>query len=208
MALAVEEPPVQVFSERDGRIVLEAEDAQEMKGYTVATDADAVGGAYAVSGSKLTFRVFVLSRGRWTMHLRCKAKDDHGNSCYLKVNGRAVQAPPGIEHHTGVIQTQIGAWGWFTKWRETPNISVTVDLEPGFNELEFSPREPQQVDRIVLRLGSFGKWPKIGFKFQGQGPAATPHFMSVPWPQDGDRELQQLTYQVRGGQLGPVIRAW
>ena len=160
--------------------------------------------ANMISGSQLTFRVLVLSRGRWTMHLRCKAKDDHGNSCFIKVDGRSIQAPPGIKHHTGVIQTQIGSWGWFTKWRESPNIPITLDLEPGIRELTFSPREPQQLDRIVLRRG-----PVKGNAFgglKGIGPDATPHVIDFPWPGVEDKELAKLVYEAYCGELYSVIR--
>ena len=86
------------------------------------------------------------------MHLRCKAKDDHGNSCYIKVDGRPIQAPWHQASYRGYSDAN---WrlGVGLRNGEIPNIPVTIDLEPGIRELTFSPREPQQIDRIVLRRG-------------------------------------------------------
>ena len=44
--LTATEIPIQLFAERDGLIVMEAEQAQEMKGYTVGEDTNAAGGKY------------------------------------------------------------------------------------------------------------------------------------------------------------------
>jgi len=181
--------------------VIEAEQAHDLGGYQIEEDAGASGGAYVQSGGSVRYRILVESRGRWRLNLRTKAADDHGNSCYLTVDDRRIAAPPGIEHHHSVIQTTIGKWGWMCKWRESASVPITVDLTPGVHEISFSPREPQQLDKIVFQLGPGPGGTKGGLS--GQGPTAKPHLLELPDAEDA--ATARLVQHARAGQVGRVL---
>lgn len=162
-----------LFTERNGMITIEAEQANRAVGFS-AIDSPSASGEFAMQADEqveeddtaLEFRLHVKTPGRWYVWIRTQALHHRQNGLRLRLDGNALAAPADhdLAGTSNIYLRKLKSqddWSWAPEWQPTPPQEktglrhqgpVAVELSAGEQSLTVLKRRRERplIDKIVL----------------------------------------------------------